>query len=102
MAKELARELDSKSREFFEFVMPAIDMAEDGNELVVVIDVPGFAKKGHQPQNSRKHPFNKRQEGAGRVTWDSLLQAQAAQDRQENSPPDFRKGRGEGSRQGNL
>lgn len=45
MAKELARELDSKSREFFEFVMPAIDMAEDGNELVVVIDVPGFAKK---------------------------------------------------------
>jgi HSP20 family molecular chaperone IbpA len=45
MAKELSRELDSKSREFFEFVMPAIDMAEDGNELVVVIDVPGFAKK---------------------------------------------------------
>lgn len=45
MAKELAKELDSKSREFFEFVMPAIDMAEDGNELVVVIDVPGFAKK---------------------------------------------------------
>ncbi|MGI0037024.1 MAG: archaeal heat shock protein Hsp14 [Nitrososphaera sp.] len=45
MAKELAKELDSKSREFFEFVMPAIDMAEDGNELVVVIDCPGFAKK---------------------------------------------------------
>ena len=45
MARELAKELDSKSREFFEFVMPAIDMAEDGNELVVVIDCPGFAKK---------------------------------------------------------
>ena len=45
MAKELAKELDSKSREFFEFVMPAIDMVEDGNELVVVIDMPGFAKK---------------------------------------------------------
>jgi HSP20 family protein len=45
MAKELAKELDSKSREFFEFVMPAIDMAEDGNELAVVIDCPGFAKK---------------------------------------------------------
>lgn len=45
MAKELAKELDSKSREFFEFVMPATDMAEDGNELAVVIDCPGFAKK---------------------------------------------------------
>ena len=45
MAKELAKELDSKSREFFEFVMPAIDMVEDGNELAVVIDCPGFAKK---------------------------------------------------------
>ena len=45
MAKELAKELDSKSREFFEFVMPAIDIVEDGNELAVVIDCPGFAKK---------------------------------------------------------
>jgi HSP20 family molecular chaperone IbpA len=45
MAKELAKELDNRSREFYEFVMPAIDMAEDGNELVVVIDLPGFAKE---------------------------------------------------------
>ena len=45
MAKELARELDSRSREFFEFVMPAIDMYEDGTDLVVAVDMPGFAKK---------------------------------------------------------
>lgn len=45
MAREIARELDSKSREFYEFVMPAIDMVEDGNELVVTIDLPGFVKK---------------------------------------------------------
>lgn len=45
MAKELAKELDSKSREFYEFVMPAVDMFEDGNDLVVAIDLPGFAKK---------------------------------------------------------
>ena len=45
MAKELAKELDNRSREFYEFVMPAIDMAEDGNELLVAIDCPGFAKK---------------------------------------------------------
>ena len=45
MARELARELDSKSREFYEFVMPAIDIAEEGSDLVVIIDLPGFAKK---------------------------------------------------------
>ncbi len=45
MAKELAKELDSKSREFYEFVMPAIDIVEEGNDLTVTIDLPGFAKK---------------------------------------------------------
>jgi HSP20 family molecular chaperone IbpA len=45
MAKELTRELDNRSREFYEFVMPAIDLVEDGNDLVVTIDLPGFAKK---------------------------------------------------------
>jgi len=45
MARGIAKELDNKSREFYEFVMPAIDMFEDGNELVVAIDLPGFAKK---------------------------------------------------------
>ncbi len=45
MAKELAKELDSKSREFYEFVMPAVDIVEDGGDLLVAIDLPGFAKK---------------------------------------------------------
>lgn len=45
MAKELMRELGNKSREFFEFVMPAIDMYEDGSDLVVLIDLPGFSKQ---------------------------------------------------------
>jgi len=45
MARGLAKELDNRSREFYEFVMPAIDMVEDGNDLVVAIDLPGFAKK---------------------------------------------------------
>ena len=45
MAREIAKELDSRSREFYEFVMPAIDMVEDGNEIVVTIDLPGFSKK---------------------------------------------------------
>jgi len=45
VAREIAKELDGRSREFYEFVMPAIDMVEDGNDLVVAIDLPGFAKK---------------------------------------------------------
>ena len=45
MVKGLAKEIDNKSREFYEFVMPAIDMVEDGNDLVIAIDLPGFAKK---------------------------------------------------------
>lgn len=45
MAKELAKEVDAKSREFYEFVMPAIDMFEAGTDLVVVVDLPGFEKK---------------------------------------------------------
>jgi len=44
LAKELAKELDGRSREFYEFVMPAIDIIEEGNDLVVTIDLPGFAK----------------------------------------------------------
>jgi HSP20 family protein len=45
MERELAKELNGRSREFYEFVMPAIDIIEEGNDLVVTIDLPGFAKK---------------------------------------------------------
>jgi HSP20 family protein len=45
MAKEFIKELGNRSREFYEFIMPAIDMFEDGNDLVVTVDLPGFAKK---------------------------------------------------------
>ena len=45
VARGIAKELDNRSREFYEFVMPAIDMVEDGSDLVVTIDLPGFAKK---------------------------------------------------------
>ncbi|HKZ61589.1 MAG TPA: archaeal heat shock protein Hsp14 [Nitrososphaera sp.] len=45
VARGLAKEIDNRSREFYEFVTPAIDMVEDGSDLVVTIDLPGFAKK---------------------------------------------------------
>ena len=34
-----------RSREFYEFVMPALDMYEDENGLVVKIDLPGFKRE---------------------------------------------------------
>ena len=42
---ELTKELCKRSREFFEFVMPAIDMVEEKNDLVVRIDLPGFTRE---------------------------------------------------------
>ena len=45
MAKEIIREIGNRSREFYEFVMPAVDIYEDGSDLVVLIDLPGFQKK---------------------------------------------------------
>lgn len=44
MARELAMEIGRRSQEFYTFVMPAVDMYEDGNDLVVKIDLPGFKK----------------------------------------------------------
>ena len=44
MAKEMMKGIGNRSREFYEFVLPAIDIFEDGNELVVLIDLPGFSK----------------------------------------------------------
>ena len=44
MAKEMMREIGNKSREFYEFVLPPVDMKIDDNTLTVVIDIPGFEK----------------------------------------------------------
>jgi HSP20 family molecular chaperone IbpA len=43
-ARELSREIGKRSREFYEFVMPAIDMYEDENSLIVKMDLPGFKR----------------------------------------------------------
>jgi HSP20 family protein len=43
-AQGLLCELDKTTQEFYGFVMPAIDIYEDGNDLVIEIDLPGFRK----------------------------------------------------------
>ena len=43
-AKEFFKEIDDKSREFFEFVLPPIDLHEENDNLIVIVDIPGFDK----------------------------------------------------------
>lgn len=45
MANEMMKEIGNKSREFYEFVLPPVDMHLDDDKLTVVIDIPGFEKK---------------------------------------------------------
>lgn len=45
MAREMMKEISNKSREFYEFVLPPVDMEIDDNNLTVVVDIPGFEKK---------------------------------------------------------
>ena len=45
LMEEMIKEIGNKSREFYEFVLPAIDMHLDDKHLTVIIDIPGFGKK---------------------------------------------------------
>ncbi len=42
---EVIKEIGNKSREFYEFVLPPIDMHLNEDSLKVVVDIPGFVKK---------------------------------------------------------
>jgi HSP20 family protein len=44
MSRELVRDVGSKSRQFFELVLPPADVFEDGSDLVIIVDMPGFEK----------------------------------------------------------
>ncbi len=45
LVKEVIKEIGNKSREFYEFVLPPVDMHLNEDSLKLVIDIPGFAKK---------------------------------------------------------
>ena len=51
MAKEMMKEIGTKSREFFEFVLPPVEMHVDDSNLIVIIDIPGFEKKDIESPN---------------------------------------------------
>ena len=44
LSKEFMREIGVRSRDVFEMILPAVDMFEDGSDLVVMLDMPGFEK----------------------------------------------------------
>ena len=41
----MMKEIGNKSREFYEFVLPPVDMHLDEDKLTLLIDIPGFEKK---------------------------------------------------------
>jgi len=45
MTNEMIKEIGNKSREFYEFVLPPVDMHLDDDKLTMLIDIPGFEKK---------------------------------------------------------
>ena len=45
VAKEIMKEIGNRSGEFYEFVLPPVDIYEEGTELVIIVDLPGFQKK---------------------------------------------------------
>ncbi len=45
LVKEVMKEIGNKSREFYEFVLPPVDMIEENDNLIIKIDIPGFLKK---------------------------------------------------------
>jgi HSP20 family protein len=45
MSREMGRDLGSRSRQFFELVLPPADVYEDGSDLVIAVDMPGFEKE---------------------------------------------------------
>ena len=45
LVNDMMKEIGNKSREFYEFVLPPIDMYLTDDNLKVVIDIPGFSKK---------------------------------------------------------
>ena len=45
LVKDVIKEIGNKSREFYEFVLPPVDMYLNDDSLKIVIDIPGFTKK---------------------------------------------------------
>jgi HSP20 family molecular chaperone IbpA len=72
MVKEVMKEIGNKSREFYEFILPPVDMILQDNKLTVTIDMPGFDKKEIKARlngNILSINAKREQEIEGTVIW---------------------------------
>ncbi len=44
LSREFLRDVGTKSRDVFELILPPADVFEDGSDLVIMLDMPGFDK----------------------------------------------------------
>lgn len=73
LSKEFVKEIGARSREMYELLTPAVDIYEDGSDLVVVLDMPGFDKdrirtrlqEGYLTVSAKRDPV----ESDGVVYW---------------------------------
>lgn len=45
LSKEFMQEIGAKSRDIYEMILPAVDIFEDGSDLVITLDMAGFDKE---------------------------------------------------------
>ena len=45
LSKEFMNEIGVKSKDVYEMILPAVDMFEDGSDLVIILDMAGFEKE---------------------------------------------------------
>ena len=45
LSKEFMHEIGVKSKDVYEMILPAVDMFEDGSDLVIMLDMAGFEKE---------------------------------------------------------
>jgi len=72
LVKEVMKEIGNKSREFYEFVLPPVDMIEENDNLIIKIDIPGFLKKNIKlsiHRNVLSINAKKDEEVTGSVIW---------------------------------
>jgi len=72
LVKEVMKEIGNKSREFYEFVLPPVDMIEENDNLIIKIDIPGFLKKNIKlsiHRNVLSINAKKDEEVTGTVIW---------------------------------
>ena len=55
ISRDFMREMGARSRDMFELMSPPVDMYEEGSNLVIVVDLPGFQKEDIRTRLTEHH-----------------------------------------------